>query len=273
MNRKWLLILGSVVGILVLLVAGIKFVTTPLRYKYAAWGSTGWGKAALYNFCRYSLPPNYEPRRESYWFGWPNDDRELVFFKRQDSGQFLIFLKLPEHISINLDGIKLHPALLKDTFRRTESDIDDEFMMRNFLPVLFSDPFASTPSGVWIHGLNHGPPARWATPTTEISYHPGRFQQIALEKPHPWWKRYPISVIEFHQPMRGALAVVRHKEKGWTLFAIGAVVDGKSFDEAEFKQVLNSITFDAEPYKAPTWEAMHPLPKGWPDFPPSANHK
>ena len=255
--------LGVIIAGLFSLIAAIKFVTAPLQYGVGRWGRVIWDTDARYNFCKYTVPPQYPFGRGHYWTNWPDDGRELVFYKRQDTGQLLIFLKLPEHLSVNLDGVKVSSRPLEETFRLFAPVIGDEFTMPYYLPVLFSDPVTPTPSGVWIHGFNHEAPSRLTTPTTEILYLPGHFQHIALEKPHYWWKRYPVPVIAFSHPMQGALAVVRHKTEGWTLFVVGAIPDGKSFDEAEFEQILESVTFDAQPH-GPDIKGMPPLPKGWP---------
>ncbi len=262
MRKKRFLTLTIIIAALFVLISAVKFVATPLRYKLGGWGRVIWDIDARYNFCKYTAPPQYPFGRGHYWTNWPDDERELVFYKRQDTGQLLIFLKLPEHLSVNLAGVKVNPRSLKETFRLFAPVIGDEFTMPYYLPVLFSDPATPTPNGVWIHGLSQKAADRLTTPTTEILYLPGHFQQIALEKPHPWWRRYPVPVIAFPRPMQGALAVVRHKTEGWTLFVVGAISAGKSFDEAEFKQVLESVTFDAQPH-GPDIKGLPPLPKGW----------
>lgn len=236
----------------VILVPILIYLFIPIPYKYSGLTVHGWQLNGRFDFCKYELPESYKFATFRYGESHPG---RLIVYQKPEPNQVVIltkfreFLKVPvDYISISNKRANVFHKTLELTYRSERFDLEIPYP---FPPFLRIDDIKRIPKELEIRGIENPSVSNFETPIADVFYIQGDFSSIGFYKrKHGIWK-YVTPVLKFHEASKGAIAVLTDKNTGETIFAITAVPMSQTFDESEFKQFIQSITFEKEPFQDP----------------------
>jgi hypothetical protein len=193
---------------------GAKFVFFPEGYVYTSWAIPGKPEECRFSFCKYVLVNEYKLLGYNKGAGHEYE-KELLVYTSATSGQRLILLKLREHPKVDLDEVHITRGRIRKTLNYSYTEMEEEGIQVQFLePVFMLTDFTHADNDLILKGDELESTGEIIeTDKTKIFYVRGRFSQLGFYKRPKWFVwRYPIPVINFYTPQKGAIAVIQSKQ-------------------------------------------------------------
>lgn len=203
---------------------------------------------------RYSEHPDYVPNIYDRSKG---DENQILTIKNKATDQIIFFFKSREHPAIDFGRISIKNKSVgwswawaitgADTNRKGLHDTKQSSV--NFIyqwSLLTNTNPSLSDNSLTIKGLREIKyKETFETPSVEVFYFRTSFQdRIGFYKKNvSWWRFYPVPVFDFKGNADGAIAIVKSKKSGQTIIVIGSVPSYKSFNEPEFRSIVESIQF------------------------------
>lgn len=246
---KRLMIIASVI-----LVVYVLFIPRP-PYEFGRWGKIFNWEKHRYSFCTYVAPPSYE------FVSYENDAsdylNEAAFLEDKEHSRYLILIKFQEMPTVNLATVKTDPVV---PWRSCDTQYGQfhnirlrYYLLWDFVPGLMSKEFDRLGDKLLLRGIQVETRRELTTPAAQAVYFIGQFERLGFY--HQWngWGGYPVPVLDFLQPRYGGVAVIRSRQSPETIFAILSTPEPAAFDAAEFRQIVESATFEKQTPDTKEW--------------------
>lgn len=223
-------------------------------YKSGHWGRIfNWEKHA-YSFCTYKLPGQYK------FASYENNDEytnEALFFDDKTNSRYLILIKFEELPAVNLETIKVDPSIPKRSVDYKHLQLHNiklwYYLLWRGIPGMLITDFERLGDQLLLRGLKTNGAHELSTEAATIRYFVGNFERLGFYRQWGKFGGYPAPVLDYLQPRYGGVAVILSKQSPETIFAILAAPDKGRFDEREFRQILESVTFDKQTPDTKEW--------------------
>jgi len=236
-------------AVVIVALSVVKYQFFPTPYKHSFWMLPFWWQKCQSNFSKYSVGDNYSfvTYRDS-----DHGPNALVFYKDGSTDQTITIAKLRGFLDADLGLVKVVQDDVVKAVARETSIIANHLQITTFVPFgLWRNEDVNKTHDLTMQGIKVTSDDVFETEKTIVKYYSGEFQKIAFTKKNTGFKKYAVPVFDFITPAKGAIAIIKDKATGKTLFAITHGKDPKKFNEGEFKAVVKSLTFDAEPAPEP----------------------
>lgn len=174
-----------------------------------------------------------------------------MLFKEKNSGQLLALTMLREYLNADLNQIRFEPEEPKQPLWGAERHpvAGNFFALWYYLPFLWRDDIKNAGNDVTIKGIKVDPDSRenFSTEKTNVLYARGEFDKLGFYKKSTNWRPYVTPVLDFMGSRKGAIAIIKDKKTGKTIFAVGCNYLNQPFNEEEFKNIVKSLDLDATP--------------------------
>jgi hypothetical protein len=161
----------------------------------------------------------------------------------------VIFKGLPE---VDFDQVTTNVTEPKRPFWRAEKYKlykGDFFAIWHYFPFGFRDDYENSGKDVEIRGIKLESKENFETPQTHVMYLRGEFMKLGFYKKSDNWRPFMTPVLDYMGDRKGAIAIINDKETRKTIFAIGCNYIKPAFNEAEFRQLVESLTFEHIPFE------------------------
>lgn len=238
-------------GALILAALGfVKFAFFPTPYQKARWWQdAGFRRFSKFDFATYEIPKHYEPitfRRDDY------SRQRLLLFKEKEGYELITLVMFKGFPEVDFDKVTVNAAEPKRPFFRAERYYlyeGDFFAIWHYFPFGFRDDFENSGKDVEIRGLKLESREAFETAGTRVLYLKGEFMKLGFYKKSGNWRPFMNPVLDYMGERKGALAIINDKETGKTIFAVGCNYPKAGFNEAEFRRLVESLTFDHIPFE------------------------
>lgn len=224
------------------------------HYKYGHWGRIfDWEKHS-YSFCTHKLPENYK------FASYENNDEytnEALFFENRTDSRYLILIKFEEIPSVNLETVRVEPDIPRRSVDYEYQEFHNiklwYYLLWRGIPGMLITDLERLGDQLLLRGLRMSGAGDLSTGAAKIRYFVGQFERLGFYRQWGKFGGYPVPVLDSLRPRYGGVAVIRSRESPETIFAILEAPDKARFDENEFRQILESITFEKQSPGTKEW--------------------
>lgn len=220
---------------------------------------SGYGIDALHNIGIYKTPENFEYLRYEEGFVGGPQKIALGIFGRNTLQEYLILFKVPLHLVVKPEMVSIEKKPIQRMKFVTAQRIWDEIVLwkqKNwYLAVHYYIPFFWTyeanidNQSLILRGIDHKGYNEIETDKVNAYIWYGDFEEINFDKKPDSFRKYVIPSLFFKGDKKtGAVALVKDKKTGATIFAIRANDTKIPVDKAEFEEFLKTIDFETEIY-------------------------
>ena len=245
--KKVIQYLAIGMGIIVICGAGAWIQATLASYHNVNWFKPG-GRTVYfgkYEFANYRVPETYN------LVTYRHDERfrhGLLLYENKVTGQLLVLTVLKGFPKVDPVKIKTDSATPKrplwKAIRYPLSYENHSFSILHYMPFGWRDDYENSGNDLTLKGIRVVHEEQFETEVAQVKWLEGEFERVEFKKTSGSWQPYLSTVLDFAKPMYGAIAVLNEKKTGLTTFAIGANTNMENFNEKEFRDIVESITFD-----------------------------
>ena len=237
-----------------------------LVYLYFPWNLTtegfwvpGWWQKSLFNFCKYTAPEGYKVIAYSEGAPGYGDDKYLIIFQDQNTGQLISVSRLRGFHFVPLNQVEIGNKDFGQPMRITREHILDNFKVLTYLPVwhfLRQDNQGKLPQNLLLEGFSVKRKNEFSTDNANVLYLNGSFQKIGFFKRMPFPQAFATPVFDFLSSQKGSLAILNNKKSNETIIVVSSIASYQNFDEESVKKFIFSLSFDKEFYKPALLEGI-----------------
>jgi len=243
------LIKYTTVGVAIVLIC---FVTAWVQATFTTYSNVNWFKPAgravhfaKYSFAKYQVPDTYKlitfRHDERYRHG-------LLLYENKITGQLFVLLVLKGFSKVDLAELETDKAKPKrplwKAIRYPLGYENHPFSILHYMPFGWRDDYEDADNDLTIKGVQVNSENEIDTNIAKIKWIAGDFEILEFKKQSHTWRPFISTALDFSKPMNGTIAVMNEKATGSTIFAIGANDGKESFNEDEFRKIVDSIRFD-----------------------------
>ena len=268
-----IIVISTIIILIIIGYAAVAFfgvLHIPKAYSYhGTLNQVTWQGYAHYNLCEYILPQGFEFIK--YAEGKRNVKKlGLWLFSNSQKQQTLLITRLPNHLKVDLNDIKLEKNNVKRTVYRIHQNVKDLVEYWYYIPFFYKARPPDENRSLILRGMDNVRHKKITTDKTDIYIWYGNFEKLDLDKRKDSWRGYIVEVLDFFEPKKGAIALIKNKDprakalyidienvpfkdypidlKDATLFTITCVPQNVTLDKEEFESFVRSIDFNAKVY-------------------------